>query len=176
MPYYSDNLDDLLAFDGIRSFAGGQASGLQSDLLAENQVRELSNMTLSPKGSLETRRGVLSFSTTATSAEGSIGGMRYYDTAATERLVTVTQGRVYTIDSTGSAKLHPADEIWSQVSRTWGSETQNWADGFSAAIDTPVKMAQFNDKMYMADADGPLYYYDGEIATRQSGKVLKMVT
>jgi len=171
VPYYSDNLDDLLAFDGIRSFAGGQASGLQSDLLAENQVRELSNMTLSPRGSLETRRGVSSFCTTATSAEGSVGGMRYYDTAATERLVTVTQGRVYTIDSTGSADIHPADETWSQVNRTWGSEAQNWADGFSTATDAPVKMAQFNDKMYMADGDGDLYYYDGNIVTRQAGKV-----
>jgi len=169
--YYSDNLDDLLAFDGIRSFAGGQASGLQSDLLAENQVRELSNMTLSPKGSLETRRGVSSFCTTATSQEGSIGGMRYYDTAATERLVTVTQGRVYTIDSTGSADIHPADETWSQVNRTWGSEAQKWADGFSTAIDAQVKMAQFNDKMYMADGDGDLYYFDGSIVTRQAGKV-----
>jgi len=169
--YYSDNLDDLLAFDGIRSFAGGQASGLQSDLLAENQVRELSNMTLSPKGSLETRRGVTSFSTTATSAEGSIGGMRYYDTAATERLVTVTQGRVYSINSTGSAKLHPADDTWSQATRTWGSEAQNWADGFSSAIDAQVKMAQFNDKMYMADGDGDLYYFNGSIVTRQAGKV-----
>jgi len=169
--YYSDNLDDLLAFDGIRSFAGGQASGLQSDLLAENQVRELSNMTLSPKGSLETRRGVTSFSTTATSAEGSIGGMRYYDTSATERLVTVTQGRVYTINSTGSADIHPADETWSQVNRTWGSEVQKWADGFSSAIDASVKMAQFNDKMYMADGDGDLYYFNGSIVTRQAGKV-----
>jgi len=169
--YYSDNLDDLLAFDGIRSFAGGQASGLQSDLLAENQVRELSNMTLSPKGSLETRRGVTSFSTTATSAEGSIGGMRYYDTSATERLITVTQGRVYTIDSTGSADIHPADETWSQVNRTWGSEAEKWADGFSSSIDSSVKMAQFNDKMYMADGDGDLYYFDGSIVTRQAGKV-----
>jgi len=169
--YYSDNLDDLLAFDGIRSFAGGQASGLQSDLLAENQVRELSNMTLSPKGSLETRRGVSSFCTTATSQEGSIGGMRYYDTAATERLVTVTQGRVYTINSNGSADIHPADDTWSQATRTWGSEAQKWADGFSTAIDAQVKMAQFNDKMYMADGDGDLYYYDGSIVTRQAGKV-----
>ena len=70
--YYSDNLDDLLAFDGIRSFTGGQASGLQSDLLAENQVQQLVNMTLSPKGSLETRRGLASFSTSATSQVGGI--------------------------------------------------------------------------------------------------------
>ena len=174
MPYYSDNLDDLLAFDGIRSFAGGQASGLQSDLLAENQVQQLVNMTLSPKGSLETRRGVTNFNTTATSQEGSIGGMRYYDTSASERLVTVTQGRLYTIDSNGNADIHPADEIWNSLTgatRTWNNENQQWADGFSTTYDVKVSMAQFNDKMYMADADGPLYYYDGNIATRQGGKV-----
>lgn len=174
MPYYSDNLDDLLAFDGIRSFTGGQASGLQSDLLAENRVQQLVNMTLSPKGSLETRRGVTSFSTTATSQEGSIGGMRYYDTAAIERLVSVTQGRLYTIDSNGNADLHPADEIWNNLTgatRTWDNENQQWADGFATDYDVKVSMAQFNDKMHMADADGPLYYYDGVVATRQAGKV-----
>lgn len=174
MPYYSDNLDDLLAFDGIRSFVGGQASGLQSDLLAENQVQQLVNMTLSPKGSLETRRGLTNFNTTATSQEGSIGGMRYYDTAANEQLVTVTQGRLYTINSNGSADIHPADEIWDSftgATRTWDNENQQWADGFSTNYDVKVSMAQFNDKMYMADADGPLYYFDGNIATRQAGKV-----
>lgn len=174
MPYYSDNLDDLLAFDGIRSFVGGQASGLQSDLLAENQVQQLVNMTLSPKGSLETRRGLTNFNTTATSQEGSIGGMRYYDTAANEQLVTVTQGRLYTINSNGSADLHPADEIWNSftgATRTWDNENQQWADGFSTNYDVKVSMAQFNDKMYMADADGPLYFFDGNIATRQAGKV-----
>jgi hypothetical protein len=171
MPYYSDNLDDLLAFDGIRSFAGGQASGLQSDLLAENQVQQLVNMTLSPKGSLETRRGLTNFNTTATSQEGSIGGMRYFDTAQYEDLVSVTQGRLYSINSNGSATLHPADEIWNNTNSTWDNDAQQWADGFSTTFDTKVSMAQFNDKMYLADADGPLYYYDGDIATRQGGKV-----
>ena len=180
MPYYSDNLDDLLAFDGIRSFAGGQASGLQSDLLAENQVQQLVNMTLSPKGSLETRRGVTSFSTSATSQEGSIGGMRYYDIAQSERLVAVTQGRLYTIDSNGTATLRPPDAIWDSftgATRTWANETEQWADGFSTNFDVKVSMAQFNDKMYMADADGPLYFFDGSttggtgITTRQGGKV-----
>jgi hypothetical protein len=160
-----------LAFDGIRSFAGGQASGLQSDLLAENQVQQLVNMTLSPKGSLETRRGLVNFNTTATSQEGSIGGMRYFDTAQYENLVTVTQGRLYSINSNGSATLHPADEIWNNTNSTWDNDAQQWADGFSTTFDTKVSMAQFNDKMYLADADGPLYYYDGDIATRQGGKV-----
>ena len=180
MPYYSDNLDDLLAFDGVRSFAGGQASGLQSDLLANNQVQQLVNMTLSPKGSLETRKGVTSFSTTATSQEGSVGGMRYYDTSQSERLIAVTQGRLYTIDSNGTATLRPADEIWNNLTgatRTWNNENQQWADGFSTAYDVKVSMAQFNDKMYLADADGPLYFFDGAstggtgIAARQGGKV-----
>jgi hypothetical protein len=174
MPYYSDNLDDLLAFDGIRSFAGGQASGLQSDLLAENQVQQLVNMTLSPKGSLETRRGLVNFNTTATSQEGSIGGMRYFDTAQYENLVTVTQGRLYSINSNGSATLHPPDEIWDSftgATRIWNNENQQWADGFSTNFDVKVSMAQFNDKMYLADADGPLHYFDGDVATRQGGKV-----
>jgi len=164
-------LDDLLSFDGIRNFSGGQASGLQSDLLAENQVRELVNMTLSPRGSLETRTGATSFCTTATSQVGSVGGMRYYDTAANEYLLAVTQGRFYSINSSGSADIHPADETWSQVNRTWGSETQAWADGFSSNYDVAVSMAQFNDKMYLADGDGDLYYFDGDIVTRQAGKV-----
>jgi hypothetical protein len=137
-------------------------------------------MTLSPKGSLETRKGVTSFSTTATSQEGSIGGMRYYDTSQSERLVAVTQGRLYTIDANGNAQLRPADEIWNNftgATRIWDNEAQQWADGFSTDYSVKVSMAQFNDKMYMADADGPLYFFDGAstggtgITTRQSGKV-----
>jgi len=175
--YYSDNLDDLLAFDGIRSFAGGQASGLQSDLLAENQVQELINMTLSPKGSLETRRGLVNFNTTATSQEGSIGGMRFFSPADDDkqRLVTVTQGRLYDINSNGSAYLHPEEQTWGATTSTWQNETIKYADGFSTNFDISVSMAQFNNKMYMADADGPLYYYDGDVATRQGGKVRAII-
>ena len=92
-------------------------------------------MTLSPKGSLETRLGAEAFCSTATSELGSIGGFRFFDTAQYEQVVTVTQGRLYTIDSNGNADLHPADETWSQVNRTFGSEDQFWADGFSTDID-----------------------------------------
>ena len=169
--YYSDNLDDLLSMDGIRSFTGGQASGLQSDLLSENQVQKMYNMTLSPKGNLQTRVGASAFCATATTEEGSVGGMRYYDTDTDEQIVNVAQGRLYTIDSTGTADLHPADETWSQVARTWDNEVQYWSDGFSTDIDVKVSMAQFNNKMYMADADGDLFYWNGLVATRQGGKV-----
>ena len=171
MPYYDNNLDDLLAFDGIRSFTGGQASGLQSDQLAANQVQEMYNMTLSVKGSLETRLGATAFNSTATTATGSIGGFRFFDTAQYEDVVNVAQGRLYTINSNGSADLHPPDETWNSITRTWGSEVQFWSDGFSTDPDVAVSMAQFNDKMFMADADGPLSYWDGQVASRQAGKV-----
>jgi hypothetical protein len=171
MPYYDNNLDDLLAFDGIRSFTGGQASGLQSDQLAANQVQEMYNMTLSVKGSLETRLGATAFNSTATTATGSIGGFRFFDTAQYEDVVNVAQGRLYTINSNGSADLHPPDETWNSITRTWGSEVQFWSDGFSSDPDVTVSMAQFNDKMFMADADGPLSYWDGQVASRQAGKV-----
>jgi hypothetical protein len=171
MPYYDNNLDDLLAFDGIRSFTGGQASGLQSDQLAQNQVQEMYNMTLSVKGSLETRLGATAFNSTATTATGSIGGFRFFDTAQYEDVVNVAQGRLYTINSNGSADLHPPDQTWNSITRTWGSELEFWSDGFSSDPDVAVSMAQFNDKMFMADADGPLSYWDGQVASRQAGKV-----
>jgi len=171
MAYFIDATDDVLAFDGIRSFTGGQASGLQSDQLAQNQVQRLVNMTLSPKGNLETRRGVTSFNTTATSQQGSIGGMAYYDTTSTEDLVTVTQGRLYTIDSNGTADLHPADELWSAVNRTWAAEAEQWADGYVVAYTSKVSMAQFNNKMFLADGDDDLHFFDGNIVQRQGGKV-----
>ena len=171
MPYFQDNLDEVLSFDGIRNFSGGQASGLQSDLLGENQVQQMYNMTLSPKGNLETRIGTSSFATGATSGTGSIGGMRYYETGSTSQLLTVTNGRFYSINSSGSATLHPADLTWAATTSSFGTNTQKWASGYSISSAVEVSMAQFNDKMYIADADGDLHYWDGDIVVRQAGKV-----
>jgi len=171
MPYYSDNLDDVLSFDGIRNFTGGQASGLQSDLLAENQVQELYNMTLSPKGNLETRVGATSFCTQATSAVTSVGGMRYYETGSTAQLLTVTGGRFYSIESNGSATIHPPYLQWNTTSTTWASASYQWRDGYSVAEDVETSFAQFVDKMYISDSDSDLHYWDGTAVTRQGGKV-----
>ena len=171
MPYFQDNLDEVLSFDGIRNFTGGQASGLQSDLLGENQVQQLYNMTLSPKGNLETRIGTSSFATGATSGTGSIGGMRYYETGSTSQLLTVTNGRFYSINSSGSATIHPADSTWVATTSSFGTNTQKWASGYSISSAVEVGMAQFNNKMYLADADDDLHYWDGDIVTRQGGKV-----
>ena len=171
MPYFQDNLDEVLSFEGIRNFTGGQASGLQSDLLGENQVQQLYNMTLSPKGNLETRVGTASFATGATSGTGSIGGMRYYETGSTSQLLTVTNGRFYSINSSGSATIHPADLTWIANTSLFGTSTQKWASGYSIGSAVEVSMAQFNNKMYIADADGDLHYWDGDIVVRQAGKV-----
>ena len=171
MPYYSDNLDDVLSFDGIRNFTGGQASGLQSDLLAENQVQELYNMTLSPKGNLETRVGATSFATGATSAVTSVGGMRYYETSAYQQLLTVTGGRFYSIESDGSATVHVPYAEWNTISTTWASATGQWRDGYSVAEDIEVSFAQFVDKMFLSDSDSDLHFWDGTGVERQGGKV-----
>jgi hypothetical protein len=171
MAYFIDATDDVLAFDGIRNFTGGQASGLQSDQLAANQVQELYNMTISPSGNLSTRVGADSFCSTATSQAGSIGGMRYYDTDSDEQLITVTQGRFYDVNSNGSATIHPEEITWSQATSAWPTYTHEWPDGYSIAYDIKVSMAQFNDKMFLADGDDHLHYWDGDLVTKQAGKL-----
>jgi len=169
--YFQDNLDDVLSFDGIRNFVGGQASGLQSDLLAENQVQQMYNMTLSPKGNLETRLGTTTFSTGATTGTNSVGGMRYFETANYQQITTVSSGRFYTIGANGTATIHPSDETWIQVARAFGSEQQRWNDGYSISQSVAVQFAQFRDKMFLADGDGDLHYWDGVSVTRQGGKL-----
>jgi len=128
-------------------------------------------MTLSPKGNLETRVGTSSFATGATSGTGSIGGMRYYETGSTSQLLTVTSGRFYSINSSGSATIHPADSTWIANTSLFGTSTQKWASGYSISSAVEVQMAQFNNKMYLADADADLHYWDGDIVVRQGGKV-----
>lgn len=171
MPYYNPNLDDLLAFDGIRNFTGGQASGLQSDSLAENQVARMENMTLSPKGQIETRYGFSNFCTTATSGTSSVGGIAYFDTYNLEQLVTVANGRLSTIESSGVATQQPAATAWSSATSTWGSETRKWASGFDNTASFSVNMAQFNNLLYFVDGNNPLYVWDGEVVKRQGGKI-----
>lgn len=169
--YYNPNLDDLLAFDGIRNFTGGQASGLQSDSLGENQVARMENMTLSPKGLAETRYGFSNFSTTSTSDTSSVGGLFYFDTYNLEQLVSIANGRLHTIDSGGIATTQPANSTWSASTSTWGNATRRWATGFDNTASFSVNMAQFNNLLYFVDGDGPLFYWDGSAAQRQGGKL-----
>jgi len=171
MPYFTDATDDVLAFDGIRQFTGGQASGLQADLLAENQVQEMKNMTISPRGRIETRYGFENFATTATCGTTSIGGLGYYDTSLNEQLLTVANGRLSTIINTGSATLQPALDVWSTTTSTWGDVTRTWQTGYSNSATSRVDMVQFNDLEYLCDGVGALMFWDGTTIKEQSGKL-----
>ena len=97
--------------------------------------------------------------------------MAYFDTTGTEDLVTVTQGRLYTINANGAADIHPADEVWGTIAGTWDSVVEQWADGYSVDPARKVSMAQFNNRMYLADGDNDLHFFDGNIVQRQGGKV-----
>ena len=171
MPYFTDATDDVLAFDGNRQFTGGQASGLQSDLLSESQVQEMSNMTISPRGRIETRYGFANFSTGATCLTTSIVGIGYYDTFADEQMLTVAGGRLSTIANTGAATLQPALAVWDNTTSTWGGVTQTWQTGFSNTATLRVNMTQFNDLEYICDGVGPLMFWDGTTVKQQSGKL-----
>lgn len=141
MPYFTDATDDVLAFDGIRQFNGGQASGIQSDNLAENQVQELKNMTLSPQGRVETRYGFASFSTGATTTgTTSVGGLGYYDTANNEQLLTVSSGRLFSINNAGVATRQPAIATWSATTSTWGTTNQVWENGYLVSATARVNI------------------------------------
>ena len=171
MPYYNSNLDDLLAFDGIRNFTGGQASGLQSDNLAENQVAILENMTLSPKGQIETRYGFSNFCTNATSGTSSVGGLSYFDTYNTEQLLSVANGRLHAIESNGIATTQPEDNTWTESTSNWSATARKWATGYDITPTYRVSMAQFNNKVYIVDGENPLSVWDGETVKRQGGKL-----
>ena len=172
MPYFTDATDDVLAFDGIRQFNGGQASGIQSDNLAENQVQELKNMTLSPQGRVETRYGFASFSTGATTTgTTSVGGLGYYDTSSNEQLLTVSSGRLFSIDNGGVATRQPALATWSATTSTWGTTNQIWENGYLVADTNRVNMTQFNDLEYLVDGVGSLMVWNGTSVKQQGGKV-----
>ena len=172
MPYFTDATDDVLAFDGIRQFNGGQASGIQSDNLAENQVQELKNMTLSPQGRVETRYGFASFSTGATTTgTTSVGGLGYYDTANYEQLLTVSSGRLFSINNAGVATRQPALATWSATTSTWGTTSQVWENGYLVSATARVNMTQFNDLEYLVDGAGSLMVWDGTSVKQQGGKL-----
>jgi hypothetical protein len=172
MPYFTDATDDVLAFDGIRQFNGGQASGIQSDNLAENQVQELKNMTLSPQGRVETRYGFASFSTGATTTgTTSVGGLGYYDTSSNEQLLTVSSGRLFSIDNGGVATRQPALATWSATTSTWNTTNQVWENGYLVATTDKVNMTQFNDLEYLVDGVGSLMVWNGTSVKQQGGKV-----
>lgn len=152
MPYYSDNLDDLLAIAGSSSFEGGQVSGVTPNLIANNQASELINMTISPSGNLESRMGIESMSTNV-SGGSAVQGMHYMDTPSLERLLVATNGTIYKSTS-------------SNTFATTGGTVTN-------AI-VPVDFSQFNNRVYYTDGTGYLQFSNGTNDYRQGTSVLSI--
>jgi hypothetical protein len=152
VPYYSDNLDDLLAIAGSQSFEGGQASGITPNLIGDNQASELVNMTISPSGNLESRMGIESMSTNV-SGGSSIQGMHYFDAPSIESLFVASNGTVF---------------------RSTASSTFSTTGGTVINQSAEVDFSQFNNRMYFTDGSSNLYFSNGTTTYRQGTSILSI--
>lgn len=145
MPLYNDNLDDLLAISASLSFEGGQVSGITPSLIGNNQASDISNMTISPSGIIQTRQGIEQVSANVSSGSA-IQGMHYFDTPNIEQIILATNGTIYKSTSATS------------FSTTNGTVT-------SGAVD--VNFTQFDNKIFYADGASNLFFTDGTTSYRQ---------
>ena len=152
MPYYIDTTDDVLSIAGSTSFEGGQASGISPSLIANNQASEISNMTISPSGILQTRQGIEQVSANVSSGSG-IQGMHYFDTPNIEEIVVACNGSIFKSTSATS------------FATTSGTVT-------SGAVQ--VDFSQFNNRLYYSDGASNLHFTDGTTAFRQGTSVLSI--
>ena len=152
MPYYIDSIDDVLAIAGSTSFEGGQVSGVNPNLIGNNQASEIYNMTISPSGTLQTRMGIETIST-GFSSGSAIQGLHYFDTPNIEEIVLASNGL-----------------IWRSTSATSFATTGGTVS--SSAVD--VSFSQFQNRIYYADGAGELYFTDGTNSYRQGTGVLSI--
>ena len=152
MPYYSDNLDDLLAIAGSQSFEGGQVSGITPNLIANNQASDILNMTISPSGNLESRLGIESMSTNV-SGGSSIQGMHYFDAPSIESLFVASNGTVF---------------------RSTASSTFSTTGGTVINQSAEVDFSQFNNRMYFTDGSSNLHFSNGTTTHRQGTSILSI--
>jgi hypothetical protein len=152
MAYYIDNTDDVLVIAGSSSFEGGQVSGIVPYLIQNNQASELFNMTISPSGTLQTRMGIETVSTTF-STGSSIQGLHYFDTPTIEEIVLASGGKIFRTTSATT------------LATTGGTVS-------SGAVD--VNFSQFNNKLFYTDGASFLQFTDGTSSFRQGTSVLSI--
>jgi len=152
VPYFQDNLDDLLAIAASVSFEGGQVSGITPNLIANNQASDIANMTISPSGNLESRLGIESMSTNV-SGGSSIQGMHYFDAPSIESLFVATNGTIF---------------------RSTGSSTFSTTGGTVINQSAEVDFSQFNNRMYFTDGSSNLHFSDGTTTHRQGTSILSI--
>jgi hypothetical protein len=152
VPYYSDNLDDLLSIAASSSFEGGQVSGITPNLIGDNQASELVNMTISPSGNLESRMGIESMSTNV-SGGSRIQGMHYFDAPSIESLFVASNGTVF---------------------RSTSSSTFATTGGTVINQSAEVDFSQFNNRMYFTDGSSNLNFSNGTTTYRQGTSILSI--
>ena len=152
MAYYIDNTDDVLVIAGSSSFEGGQVSGIVPYLIQNNQASELFNMTISPSGTLQTRMGIETVSTTF-STGSAIQGMHYFDTPTIEEIVLASDGKIFRTTSATT------------LAATGGTVS-------SGAVD--VNFSQFNNKLFYTDGASFLQFTDGTSSFRQGTSVFSI--
>jgi hypothetical protein len=104
--YYNDGLDDPVQYDRQASFVGGQISNFRENLLNESQAESLKDLDTEKNGILKSRRGFHRFSDligTVSGTDTNTQGLAYFDTDAKESLVAFVDGRIYVINSSGTA-------------------------------------------------------------------------
>jgi len=152
VPYFQDNLDDLLAIAGSQSFEGGQVSGITPNLIANNQASDILNMTISPSGNLESRLGIESMSTNV-SGGSRIQGMHYFDAPSIESLFVASNGTVF---------------------RSTASSTFSTTGGTVINQSAEVDFSQFNNRMYFTDGSSNLHFSNGTTTYRQGTSILSI--
>ena len=152
MAYYIDNTDDVLVIAGSSSFEGGQVSGIVPYLIQNNQASELFNMTISPSGTLQTRMGIETVSTTF-STGSAIQGLHYFDTPTIEEIVVASDGKIFRTTSATT------------LATTGGTVS-------SGAVD--VNFSQFDNKLFYTDGASFLQFTDGTSSFRQGTSVLSI--
>jgi hypothetical protein len=152
VPYYSDNLDDLLAIAGSQSFDGGQVSGITPNLIGDNQASEIVNMTISPSGNLESRLGIEQMSANL-SAGSTVQGMHYFDAPSIESLFVASNGTVF---------------------RSTASSTFATTGGTVINQSAEVDFSQFNNRMYFTDGSSNLHFSNGTTTYRQGTSILSI--
>ena len=132
MPYFTDATDDVLSVAVTPSFDGGQVSGISPNLIADNAASELLTMTISPNGTLQTRQGIETVSTSFSTAN-TVQGMFYFDTPNLETIVVGTNGTLYKYNT--------------------GSTTFSTTGGTVVNSTSQIEFAQLNNKLFVTDAD-----------------------
>jgi hypothetical protein len=102
--YYNDGLDDSVVYDRQASFVGGQVSNFRENLLNESQAELLKDVDAPKNGVLKSRRGFHRFANLlgSTSNSTNVQGIAYFDTDAKEALIVFVNGKIYSINSSGT--------------------------------------------------------------------------